>query len=44
MNYNELPSQSAAGSMMPPILLLVCGPQLDGFGLRGEAGFGGEEV
>lgn len=29
---------------MPLILLLVCGPQMGGFILRGEAGFTGEEV
>lgn len=26
------------------MLLLVCGPQVEGFILRGEAGFTGEEV
>ena len=35
--------ESAAGSMMPPILLLVCG-QMEDFSLRGEVGFRGEEV
>lgn len=33
--------ESAARSIIP---LFVCGPQMEGFSLRGEAGFRGEEV
>ena len=49
MNSTHSSSQSAieetaAGSKMSSILRLVCGPQMEGFNLRGEAEFRGEEV
>lgn len=48
MNSPSSSSQSAtgktaAGSKMPPAFCLVCGPQMEGFYLKGEAELRGEE-
>lgn len=46
MNSPHSSSQSATGESVArsKIPLLVCGPQMEGFSLRGGAGFRGEEV
>lgn len=36
--------ETAAGSKTPPILRLVCGPQTEGFSMKGEVGFRREDV